>query len=92
LEVFENYRRSTPFCTTFLHFLFINFDKKWLGLHFGRFFHEAIWSPCLRGSFFVDCATISLQSVSDNNMGNLSKAADRLKSNFLVRVSASSSF
>jgi hypothetical protein len=24
----------------------INFDKKWLGLHFGRFFHEQIWSPC----------------------------------------------
>jgi hypothetical protein len=25
--------------------LCINFDKKWVGLHFGRFFHELIWPP-----------------------------------------------
>jgi hypothetical protein len=24
----------------------INFDKKWDGPHFGRFFHKLIWSPC----------------------------------------------
>jgi hypothetical protein len=27
--------------------LCINFDKKCLGLNFGRFFHKLIWSPCL---------------------------------------------
>jgi hypothetical protein len=25
--------------------LCIKFDKKWVGLHFGRFFHKPIWSP-----------------------------------------------
>jgi hypothetical protein len=24
----------------------IHFDKKWVGLHFGRFFRKLIWSPC----------------------------------------------
>jgi hypothetical protein len=24
----------------------INFDEKSIGLHFGRFFHKLIWSPC----------------------------------------------
>jgi hypothetical protein len=27
--------------------LCINFDQKCLGLHFGRFFHKLIWSPCV---------------------------------------------
>jgi hypothetical protein len=22
------------------------FGNKWIGLHFGRFFHGLIWSPC----------------------------------------------
>jgi hypothetical protein len=25
--------------------LCINFDQKWVGLHFGRFFYKLIWSP-----------------------------------------------
>jgi hypothetical protein len=24
----------------------LNFDKKWVGLHFRQFFHKLIWSPC----------------------------------------------
>jgi hypothetical protein len=26
--------------------LYINFDKKLVGLHFGRFFHNHIWQHC----------------------------------------------
>jgi hypothetical protein len=42
--------------------LCINFDKKWVGLHFGRFFRNHIWSPwpCHRNIFhgtrFHHCA------------------------------------
>jgi hypothetical protein len=28
-----------------LHFACINFDKIWIGLHFGQMFHKLIWSP-----------------------------------------------
>jgi hypothetical protein len=39
-------------CSTFLCYFFpkytlcINFDKKWIWLHFWQFFHKFIWSPC----------------------------------------------
>jgi hypothetical protein len=29
----------------------IHFDKKWVGLHFGRFFRKLIWSPCFQFAF-----------------------------------------
>jgi hypothetical protein len=28
------------------NFLYINFDKNWLGYALGDFFHKLIWSPC----------------------------------------------
>jgi hypothetical protein len=28
----------------------VNFDKKWIGLHFGRYFHKLTWSPCPAGA------------------------------------------
>jgi hypothetical protein len=37
------------FRATFFHIyvmLHIIFEKKWDGMHFVRFFHELIWSPC----------------------------------------------
>jgi hypothetical protein len=27
--------------------------KKWVGLHYGRYFHKPIWSPCLRPTKFM---------------------------------------
>jgi hypothetical protein len=50
LAFFENYRTSPQLCATF--FLSIDYvlilAKKWVGLHFRRFFHKLIWSPCLQ--------------------------------------------
>jgi hypothetical protein len=36
----------TQLCSTvkFMHWLW----QKWVGRHFGRFFHKLIWSPCFR--------------------------------------------
>jgi hypothetical protein len=31
----------------------VNFDQKWVGLHFGLFFHTPIWSPCLDVNFLT---------------------------------------
>jgi hypothetical protein len=49
--VFINYaQRSSPsVCFMYCfpkHSLCNNFGKKWVGLHFGRFFPKLIWSPC----------------------------------------------
>jgi hypothetical protein len=44
---YEKYKSIPNFCATFLHGKsYNNFYKKWVGLHFGRFFHKLIWSPC----------------------------------------------
>jgi hypothetical protein len=37
--------RILGYFLTRLRFVCTNFDKKWVGLHFGRFFHKLIWSP-----------------------------------------------
>jgi hypothetical protein len=42
VQFFENYIKSPNFWATFSHrnsYLCLNFDKKWVGLHFGRFFN-----------------------------------------------------
>jgi hypothetical protein len=46
---FENYGSITYFWGTFFppYKLRINFDKIWVGLHLGGFFHKLIWSPRL---------------------------------------------
>jgi hypothetical protein len=44
---FENYQSNPHLYATFYHvksYLHITFDKKWVGLHFGRFFHNLIRS------------------------------------------------
>jgi hypothetical protein len=43
------YRSNAHFWATFFRGTsntYINFDKKLIGLHFGRLFHKLIWSPC----------------------------------------------
>jgi hypothetical protein len=43
---FENGRSSSNFVLSFSRRkVFIHFDKKCSGQHFGRFFHKLIWSP-----------------------------------------------
>jgi hypothetical protein len=46
---FFNKYRSIPnirlLFNTIIKFLCIILDEKWIGLHFGRFFHKLIWSP-----------------------------------------------
>jgi hypothetical protein len=50
---FENYRSSPNLKASFIqskkNYLLI-LTKKWVKLHFGRFFHKLIWSPCLEPS------------------------------------------
>jgi hypothetical protein len=42
----ENYRSSPNFLATFFHEQnYALFEKKWVGLHFWRFFHKLICSP-----------------------------------------------
>jgi hypothetical protein len=54
---FKNYRSSPNLWATLFqkYKLLINFDKIWVGLYFGRFFHKLIWSHCL--GFEVDSKT-----------------------------------
>jgi hypothetical protein len=40
------------FCTEKDVHVHIYFEEKCVGLHFGRFSHKLIWSPCLRTRFF----------------------------------------
>jgi hypothetical protein len=49
LESLKSYIISPYLGTAVLSFpnLGINFDQKWVGLHFGRIFLKLIWSPCL---------------------------------------------
>jgi hypothetical protein len=48
-QVFENYRSTQMFVST-------NFDKKWLGIHFGRFCLKLIWSsPCFHAWLSKHC-------------------------------------
>jgi hypothetical protein len=42
---FWSHRYSPNFGLLFPRLL-TNLDKKWVGLHFGRFFIKLIWSPC----------------------------------------------
>jgi hypothetical protein len=48
---FNNYINSPQFWATFSNvyqdYICINFDKNWVGLHFGSFFQKLIWSHCL---------------------------------------------
>jgi hypothetical protein len=61
---FENYESSPHFWATFslsLSYASI-LTKKWFGLHFGRFFHQLIWSPCSRERFVARlCLLMSSQ-------------------------------
>jgi hypothetical protein len=50
-EIAHNFRLLFP-----KYRLCINFDKKWVGQHFERFFHKLIWSPCLMPT---DCSVIN---------------------------------
>jgi hypothetical protein len=52
--IFKTLKTDQIFGQLFRRFrLCINFDKKMVGLYFGRFFHHLIWSPCLRGTFYL---------------------------------------
>jgi hypothetical protein len=42
-QVFIIYRSSKKFCATIFQLLCINFDIKWVGLYFERFFHKLIY-------------------------------------------------
>jgi hypothetical protein len=46
---FENNKSNQIFllllATAKIKYLHITFDKEWVGLHFGRFFHRHFWSP-----------------------------------------------
>jgi hypothetical protein len=46
-RLFQNYTISPNVLATIYHgkIFVINFNKKWVGLHLGRFFHKLIWSP-----------------------------------------------
>jgi hypothetical protein len=48
--VFFNYRSSSKLFNYFFHgksYVQINFDEKWVGLNFGRFFHKLVSSSWL---------------------------------------------
>jgi hypothetical protein len=48
-QFLKNYRSSPNFWASFfLSKDYAFFDKKWVGLHFGRLFHKLIRSPCRR--------------------------------------------
>jgi hypothetical protein len=45
-QLYENFRISPHFGPFFFSVkLYIDFDQKWVGLHFGRLFLKLIWSP-----------------------------------------------
>jgi hypothetical protein len=77
---FENCRKSSHFWAIFETVRLFNFDKKCLGLHFGRFYHKLIWSPWWRvlrlvGAYIViRCSVIN----SDNSVKSFQTAHQKI--------------
>jgi hypothetical protein len=55
------------------HKLTFNFDKNWVGLHFGRTCHKLIWSPWLESKF---CKSFEILDIFAGQISTL-KAASR---------------
>jgi hypothetical protein len=54
-------------------YICVNFDKQWVGLHFGRFFHKLNWSPCSPQTFNPSVPATGLPDFSWHNIPKLGK-------------------
>jgi hypothetical protein len=65
----ENYRSSSYLGATFsvVKFMYSSWQKC-IGLHFGRFFHKLIWSPCVEYSPHEAFARIRFLSADQNKV------------------------
>jgi hypothetical protein len=73
-QLCENYESIPHIWATFFHGYVSAFIlTKWVGLHFGRFFHKLIWSPCYHATVKTEAiasARSAIASASKTNKTN----------------------